>query len=172
MTEKCCEYTRYCQRDVAGQRGVRSWGNMLRLFKARGPATFQKEKLRSVPATDFCSVKSAPPLSLIPGSARYYWSMANSKLANRQGSELIIQLTVEKLKFFIKGKWNTVNLCFNGAFPPRGIYSTGSLTLLWSCNSAKKWQKLYWFKNKAGFELFFPPCMMIFPATITVTHSL
>lgn len=102
-------------------------GNPFTPLKAEGPAKFQKEKLCSIKASYFFSVRSAPPPSLLPGSAQYYWSTANSKLANQQGSKSIIQLTVEKLKFFIKGKWNTVNLCFNGAFP----HVAFTLLVLW-----------------------------------------
>lgn len=102
-------------------------GNPFTPLQDKGPAKFQKEKLCSITASYFFSVRSAPPPSLLPGSAQYYWSTANSKLANQQGSKLIIQLTVEKLKFFIKGKWNTVNLCFNGAFP----HVAFTLLVLW-----------------------------------------
>lgn len=132
MIQKLCERTRYDNKALGDRRGGGSWDNMCRLFKDRGPAEFQREKLCSITATYFFSVRSAPPPALIPGSAQYYWSPANSKLANQQGSKLIIQLTVEKLKFFIKGKWNTVNLCFNGAFPHVAL----TRRVLWLCCEA------------------------------------
>lgn len=100
-------------------------------LRIKAPAEFQKEKSMFYHWGVF-SGKSVPPPSLIPGWAQYYWSKAKSKLANQQGSKLIIQLTVEKLKFFIKGKWNTVNLCFNGAFP----HVAFTLLVLWLCCEA------------------------------------
>lgn len=140
-------------------------------LKDKGPAKFQKEKLCSITATYFFSVRSAPP-PLLPSSAQYYWSTANSKLANQQGSKLIIQLTVEKLKFFIKGKWNTVNLCFNGAFP----HVAFTLLVLWlyceAVTRPKNDRSFTDLKIRQVLSFPHPPCMMIFPATITVTHSL
>lgn len=104
------EFTRYCHRE---------------------PGDHERNDVLSQPRI-FFTVRSASPPSLLPGSAQYHWSTANSKLANQQGSKLIIQLTVEKLKFFIKGKWNTVNLCFNGAFP----HVAFTLLVLWLCCEA------------------------------------
>lgn len=108
----------------------------LRLFKDKRPSRIPEGKSIFYHRGIF-SAKSAPPPSLIPAWAQYYWSKANSKLANQQGSKLIIQLTVEKLKFFIKGKWNTVNLCFNGAFP----HVAFALLVLWLCCEAVTWPK-------------------------------
>lgn len=152
-----------------GAGGSRS--NPCRLFKETRPSHIPEGE------TMFChsgvfSGRSAPPLSLVPGSAQYYWSKANSKLANQQGSKLIIQLTVEKLKFFIKGKWNTVNLCFNRgsphvAFTPRALW-----LLCEAVRRPKNDRSFTDLKIRQVLSFFFPPCMMIFPATITVTHSL
>lgn len=104
------------KREVGDQKSVGCWGDTFRLFKDTRPSHIPEGETMFYHSRVF-SGRSTPPLSLVPSSAQYYWSKANSKLANQQGSKLIIQLTVEKLKFFIKGKWNTVNLCFNRGFP-------------------------------------------------------
>lgn len=153
-------------------RGVSSLGaTCLGSLRIKSQAKFQKDKLCAITVM-YSQREECLLFSLVPGSAQNYWSNANSKLASQQGSKLIIQLTVEKLKFFIKGKWNTVNLCFNGALP----HVAFTLLALWLCCEAvtrpKNDRSFTDLKIRQVLSFPHPLCMMIFPATITVTHSL